>query len=136
MAQLPTTLYRDFAEAFDAARRDILEADDDIQTALDAVVDITTSTASAVAIELALLSPTNAAKNSTTITVNSTTSLLRAVRAINDYVITNSVSTASNKLQDFVNNDVTWTRGLVPFHWFNLSTDAGYDTSGWNAEAT
>jgi hypothetical protein len=136
MAQLPTTLYRDFAEAFDASRRDVVGADLDIQTALDAVVDITTSTASAVDIELALLSPTNAAKNATTTTVNSTTSLLNAVRAINDYVITNTTSIAADPLADFVNNDVTWTRDLVPFHWFNLSTDAGYDTSTWNAEAT
>jgi len=136
MAQLPATLYVSFAESFDGARRDILAADDDIQAALEAVVDITTSTTGAVAIELALLGPTNTAKNATTISVNSTTSLLTAVRAINDYVITNSTSTATDKLADWVNVSVTWTRGLVPFHWFNLSTDAGYDTSTWNAEAT
>ena len=114
----------------------MLAADDDIQAALDAVVDITTSTTSAVAIELALLSPTNTAKNATTITVNSTTSLLVAVRAINDYVIKNSTSTATDVLADWVNVSVTWTRGLVPLHWYNLSTDAGYDTSTWLAETT
>tara|TARA_Y100000310_G_scaffold308873_1_gene352423 strand:+ start:2983 stop:3393 length:411 start_codon:yes stop_codon:yes gene_type:complete len=136
MAQLPETLYVSFAEAFDASRRDILAADDDIQAALDAVVDITTATTSAVDIELALLSPTNTAKNATTITVNSTTNLLTAVRAINDYVITNSTSAAADVLADFVNVSVSWTRGQAPFHWCNLSTDAGYDTSTWTCEAT
>ena len=141
MAQISTTLYKNLAESFHNSRVQMLGADDYLQDAVDYVVDVTTAIAGGVDIELALLGPVNSASATTTDIINSTSNLMDAVRAINDYVITNT-STANaaaatalgyDKLTYWVNVTMknTWVGYCVPAQWIALSTDAGYDTAAW-----
>ena len=141
MAQISTTLYKNLAESFHNSRVQMLGADDYLQDAVDYVVDVTTAIAGGVDIELALLGPVNSASATTTDIINSTSNLMDAVRAINDYVTTNT-STANaaaatalgyDKLTYWVNVTMknTWVGYCVPAQWIVLSTDAGYDTAAW-----
>jgi hypothetical protein len=38
-------------------------------------------------------------------------------------------------LTDFVNG-LDWTNGCIPYQWWNISEDMGYDTSEWNTCAS
>jgi len=141
MAQISTTLYKNLAESFHNSRVQMLGADDYLQDAVDYVVDVTTAVDGGVDIELALLGPVNLASTTTTDIINSTGNLMTSIRAINDYVITNTSAANSaaatslgvDKLEYWVNVTMKsiWAGGCVPEQWYALSTDAGYDTTGW-----
>lgn len=128
MAQMTSALYKNLAEDYNSARATMLSVDDYILTAVNRVVDLTTVTSGALMVELDLLSPLNGAYVATTNIVNSASSLLTAVRAINNNIINNSDAGANDPLTSFVNS--IWD--CVPIYWAALSADAGYDTSGWN----
>jgi len=135
MAQMTTSFYATLADAFHNSRVQMNEVDDYIETAVNTVVNLTTGDEGAVDIEVALLTPVYAALRTTQNTVASTTPLLPAVRAINDYVINHSSGTATvDYLSDFIDSVISnedWD--FVPAYWIELSTDAGYATSSWPA---
>lgn len=140
MTQITTDLYRSIAQNYADAYDQLQLVDDSITLALYDVVDVTSSgytpgAAAAVEIELALLGPFNAASNAMTNLTASTSSLTDAVRAINSHVINNTTGSddATTKLQTWINTTMLtlWPNG-APIGWWYLSSDAGYDVSGWN----
>jgi len=126
MAQIPTATYLALAVAYDGARRAIVGAETFMDDAVDAIVDLTSTTEGAAAMEIAMLSPVNESRTAVTTTVNSTSGILLGVRAINNYVINNStatttqVATHGTKLTYFVKvtMDQVWDQDtMVPYYW-------------------
>jgi len=153
MAQINPQLYEEIALAYASIWTFLDGVAGQAREAVDQVVDVTSTgyipygeTAAdadaALEIELALLDVFNAAYISTTGIASSTSSLLDAVRAINNHCIQNWASThdyanstsatPDAKLTDWVNGGVNWTNACVPVGWKELSQDAGYQTSVWN----
>ena len=145
MAQLPIDLYQGIAEDYDSARESMAAGIDDLDNALDRVVNITTATyTDAAAIELALLGPANASLSTYTDLSNTTSVFNSLVRAINNYVLSNNAITAAviqaaaiasgaaswDALTYYVNVTCTWS--CVPYYWERLSNAAGYNTTNWN----
>ena len=142
MTQITTALYQSLAEAYADVYDTLQIIDDGTLTALNTLVDTTTTgyspgAAAAVEIELALLEPLNLAYNASISIANSTAELLNAVRAINNHVITNvsGSSSANSKLENWINSEMgiqtRWPNGS-PNGWAQFSSLAGYDISGWN----
>ena len=140
MAQIITSLYKSYADAFALCDDYLNLAASSIEDALHDVVNVTTTGYSAgqdaaVEIELTLLGPTNQANNSASDISTNTNGLLDAIRAINNFVIANSTTsgTAKAKLDAWINTsmDAVWTDSCCPVGWANLSSDAGYDTTDW-----
>jgi hypothetical protein len=140
MAQITTDLYKTIADAYALIDDSLSSVATNSRTALNAVVDVNLSYGdpsqdadAALEIELALLTPFNIAYISAQNISNSVSSLLDAVKAINNFVVnqTDGTDTAKVKLDTFVNS-VSWDGGTVPSGWENLSTSAGYNTTDWN----
>ncbi|KKL69360.1 hypothetical protein LCGC14_2115730 [marine sediment metagenome] len=139
MAQIPTATYKAIADAYHSLRSGLVGAPQFAEDALDAVVDLTTGTEGATEVELALLIPLNSGKKFVETMSNSTSGLVQAVRAVNNYVINNSEATTAqiskygDKLSVFVmvTMENVWDNGCVPWYWEELSEIAGYYTGGW-----
>lgn len=145
MAQIEKTLYKDIADAYASIDVSLAGVSANARTALDAIVDITTTNYpddvsatladAALEIELALLTPFNVAYVAAQNIAASVASLLDAVRAVNTHVVNNTsgTATASEKLDDWINNQMlgSWTGVSCPEGWANLSADAGYDVTNW-----
>lgn len=147
MAQIDTDLYRTIAIAYAAIDVSLSGVATDARTALDAIVDVDTTTYpdatpsiadadAALEIELALLTSFNTAYNSSLNISVSVSSLLGAIRAVNNHVVTQTsgTATAQAKLDTWINNDmaVHWgDGGACPLGWSNLSADAGYNVDNW-----
>lgn len=100
-------------------------------------------------VELLLLGKFNQAYTASTTIKSSTVTILDAVRAINNYVISNygdavglpesaidgdvtyTESISDNKLKEFINS-VNVFNGECPIGWKELSTEAGYVTYFWD----
>ena len=145
MAQIDTTLYKSIADAYALIDTNLSTVSANAQTAVDAVVDVTTANypsdapsgglrADALEIELALLSPFSTAYTSAQTISNSVSSLIDAIRAVNNHVVNNTsgTSTAKVKLDNWINTtmDNVWTASC-PQGWANLCSDAGYDVTDW-----
>lgn len=140
MAQISTTLYGTIATNYANAREKMTEVDDYLLTALEAVVDITSGIPSGTEIELALLDECYSSYLATQNMMASTSSLFVTIRALNDYIITNT--TAANRtiadnlgldyLTYWVNTTMNPYWSCVPFYWEELCASAGYNTSGWD----
>ena len=146
MTQITTALYQSLAEAYADVYDTLQIIDDGTLTALNTLVDTTTTgyspgAAAAVEIELALLEPLNLAYNASISIANSTAELLNAVREINNHVITNvsGSSSANSKLENWINSDMgvngRWPNG-APNGWAQFSSIAGYDITGWNLDVS
>jgi len=142
MTQITTALYQTLAEAYADVYDTLQLVDTGALTALNALVDVTTTgyspgATAAVEIELALIEPLNLAYVSAQNIVNSSNLLTDAVRAINNHVITNTsgTSTATSKLATWINTNmiVLWSDGS-PSGWALFSSLAGYDTATWNID--
>ena len=146
MAQIDRDLYRTIADAYAAIDVNLSGVATDARTALDAIVDVDTTTYpdatpsvadadAALEIELALLTPFNIAFVSAGNIAVSVSALLDAVRAVNNHVVTNQSGsdTAKLKLDRWINADMIgeWTGNNCPAGWSNLSADAGYDVDNW-----
>jgi len=146
MAQINVPLYVDIAEAYAAIDVSLSTVNSNARTALDAIVDVTTTNYpdpsvnadAALEIELALLTSFNTAYVSSTSIAGSVSALLDAVRAVNNFVINQSggTATAKVKLDTYVNSissHGSWSAGavVVPGGWKNLSSDAGYNVTDW-----
>ncbi len=146
MAQIDRDLYRTIADAYAAIDVSLTSVSTNSRTALDAIVDVDTTTYpdatpsvadadAALEIELALLTPFNIAYIASTNIAASVAFLLDAVRAVNNHVVNQTAgsATAKVKLDAWINGDMAgnWTGGACPDGWANLSTDAGYDTTDW-----
>ncbi len=146
MAQINKALYNDIIDAYAAIDSSLSGISANARTALDAIVDVTTSTYpdpsanadAALQIELALLQTFNNAYVAAQTIENSNASLLDAVIAVNDYVITEAAGTgtATAKLVDWINVEMlgSYTGTNCPIGWANISTDAGYTTTAWTTE--
>jgi hypothetical protein len=159
MAQISKTLYRDIAAHYAQIWEYLNGVAGQAENAVYAVVDVTTtnyyptnatggvgaaSDSAALEIELALLDVLNAAYTSVQGISSSSSSLLDAVRAMNNHVINNyptstdaptgydgaRATTPDAKLADFVNGVAYKNYSCVPSGWAQLSQDAGYDTDG------
>ena len=144
MAQIETDFYMNYAYQFHLSQEAMDGADGYLLTALTNVVNVIASDYSgdataAVEVELALLQPTKTAYSSLQNSINSISSTLDAVRAINGYVISNATGTgsATTKLDDFINS-LTWNaitgQDQVPYFWWTLCVSAGYDVDGWDSK--
>ncbi len=142
MTQIDTALYKTIAESYADVYDQLQLSTDGTLAALNGLVDTTTSNygqgaAAAVEIELALLGPLNTANVYMNGLIASISSLLDAVRAVNNHVINNTSgsATAASKLNTWVDTTMApvWTDGVIPCGWHNLSTLAGYNTSGWSS---
>jgi len=147
MAQIDRDLYRTIAVAYASIDTNLSGVSTDARTALDAIVDVDTTTYpdatpsvadadAALEIELALLTPFNIAYVSAQNISVSVSALLDAVRAVNNHVVnsTAGTATATVKLDTWINVDMAgnWGGGgACPEGWANLSTDAGYNTGNW-----
>ena len=146
MAQIDRDLYRSIADAYASVDASLATVSTDARTALDAIVDVDTTTYpdatpsvadadAALEIELALLGPFNTAFiQAQNISLN-IANLLDAVRAVNNHVIANGPGADSKtKLDNWINLDMasSWgPGGAAPQGWADMSTDAGYDTTDW-----
>jgi len=149
MAQISKSLYKTIADAYAAIDVNLAGVATDARTALDAIVDVDTTyqgtdpsnadADAALEIELALLTPFNVAYISSQNISVSVSSLLDAVRAVNNHVVnqTTGTATAPVKLDSWINDemDSTWTTDC-PQGWANLCSDAGYDITNWTTSAT
>ena len=138
MAQIETSLYQAIANAYSAIDDNLATIAADARVALDAIVDVNTNDGdpsgdadAALEIELALLGPFNSAYIGTQNIAGSTSTILAAVRVLNNFVIqeTAGTDTATVKLNTWINTTCTWAN--VPVGWKNLCTDAGYTTTTW-----
>lgn len=156
MAQISETLYNSIVVAYVKIKENLDAVESGAREALMAIVDVNTATYgpdqpsvpsvddenAALEIELALLSPFNAAyvgsKN-----VSSTTSFFtNAILNLNNFVIVNSSfsGTATLKLDDWINTsmDGFWTDenggalAKCPALWKEFCTSAGYNTDAWD----
>ena len=146
MAQIDRDLYRSIADAYAAIDVSLAGVSTDARTALDAIVDVSTTTYpdatpsvadadAALEIELALLNPFNTAYiQAQSISVN-VGGILDAVRSVNNHVVSNGVgATSTAKLDNWINGDMAahWGAGeACPQGWANLCDDAGYDITNW-----
>ncbi len=146
MAQIDRDLYRNVADAYASIDTNLATVATDSRTALDAIVDVDTTTYpdatpsvadadAALEIELALLGPFNSAYIQSLSIATNISNLLDAVRAINNHVIANG-SGADNqtKLDNWINGDMAahWgDGGACPQGWADISEDAGYDITNW-----
>jgi hypothetical protein len=148
MAQIDKDLYRDIADAYAAIDVSLAGVSSDARAALDAIVDVDTTTYpdatpsvadadAALEIELALLTPFNVAYiQAQSISLN-VSNLLDAVRAVNNHVLANAPGVDSKtKLDDWINVTMAgnWTGTDCPEGWANISSDAGYDSADWVTE--
>ena len=144
MAQIQPSLYNTIAQAYALVDDSLSTVTTNTRAALDAVVDVSTSYGgspsdgdadAALEIELALLGPFNAGYTSSTNLVASISTILQAIRVINNFVIdqTTGTATASSKLDTWINTTMagSWTGASVPTGWKNLSEDAGFDVTNW-----
>jgi len=141
MTQIDTGLYKTIADNYADTYDQLQLATDGTDAALNGLVDVTTGgygpgVAAAVEIELALLGPLNTSNVFMNGLVASISTLLDGVRAVNNHVINNTSGSASatDKLRVWVDNTMSgvWTNG-IPCGWHNLSTLAGYNTTGWSS---
>ncbi len=143
MAQIDKNLYKTIADNYAAIDVSLAGVATNARTALDAIVDVDTGSYpeqspsapnadAALEIELALLTPFNISYISAQNISVSVSTLLDAVRAINNHVVNNTTGTdtAKVKLDTWINITMEWDTEC-PAGWANLSTDAGYDTSDW-----
>ena len=145
MAQIDRRLYKTIADAYAAIDVSLAGVATDARTALDAIVDVDTGTYpdqkpsapdadAALEIELALLTPFNIAYIAAQNISVSVSTLLDAVRAVNNHIVDNTsgTDTAKVKLDTWINTDMggEWDTEC-PIGWANLSSDAGYDTTDW-----
>lgn len=146
MAQIDRDLYRTIADAYALIDVGLSGLTTNARVALDAIVDVDTTTYpdatpsvadadAALEIELALLSPYNAAyKESQNISLN-VANITAAVIAVNTHVINNGTGADDQtKLDNWINNDMDghWGGpGACPQGWANLSEDAGYIVTNW-----
>ena len=150
MAQIDRDLYRSIADAYASIDVSLAGVSTDARTALDAIVDVDTTTYpdatpsvadadAALEIELALLTPFNIAYiQAQTISLN-VANILDAVRAVNNHVVNQASgsATAQAKLDSWINTEMgtVWTTNC-PQGWANLSADAGYDITDWITSVT
>jgi hypothetical protein len=147
MAQISETLYKDIADSYAAIQLALSGVQNNARAALNAIVDIDTLTYppenpsdpdadAALEVELSLLQTFNAAYVAAGNVATSTASLLDAVSAVNDFVITNTsgTNTATEKLKAWINTSMAgyWTSSYCPDGWASFSQDAGYNILGWN----
>lgn len=120
-------LYKLLATDFANVRDAILSSQTYANEALDRVVDVTSSDyTDAVNIEIALLGAVNSSKSSVVNVMNDTSSLVNAVRAINDYAISITTKGASDNstLETFIKD--AYDSSDMPSAWVELLLDAGY----------
>jgi hypothetical protein len=150
MAQISKTLYNTIAQDYAAIQVALSTVQADARAALDAIVDVDTldypgdpsdlvDPDAALEIELALLGTFNIAYTSAGNLVASTSSLIAAVKAVNDHVIVNETiaGTSTVKLNTWINTRMQgyWSPGSAcPAGWEQFSSDANYDTSTWVTE--
>ncbi len=147
MAQIDQPLYNTIAQAYALIDVALSGVQSNARTALDAIVDIDTldyptgsapDADAALEIELALLTAFNSSYIAAGNISNSNTSLLGAVRAVNDFVIKESAGTdtATVKLDTWINSKMSgyWDGTSCPEGWANISSDAGYVTTDWVTE--
>jgi len=153
MAQITTTLYNTIAQSYAAIDVALSGISLNARAALDAIVNVDTldypnpsnaSADAALEIELALLQVFNNAYIGSQNIERSNSSLLDAVTAVNDFVITNTAgtATATAKLLAWINGvggdegvsmqTEDWSASYCPDGWANISEDAGYTVTGWN----
>lgn len=152
MAQIAKDTYKTIADAYAQIWTYLDGVAGQARVAVDTIVDVTTTgytpmgagsadSDAALEIELELLDVFNAAYISVQGIASSSSSLLDAVRAINNMVIVNyaavgyggtAQTTPDTKLADYVMSAV-WDGALdcIPRGWYELTTDAGYDASSW-----
>ena len=143
--QIDTALYKTIADAYALIDTNLNTVSTNARTATDAVVDVTSGTYpsgdpsggnvdAALEIELALLTPFNSASTAAANIAASVSSLLGAVKAINNHVVNNTTGTATakSKLDTWINTTMNsvWT-AECPVGWANLCSDAGYDVTDW-----
>ena len=91
-------------------------------------------------IEILFLNRFNQAYTASRNIKSSTVTILDAVRAINNYVISavdavsveGEESVSDAKLRNFINVTITWDEGACPLGWAKLSEEAGYLISSWD----
>jgi len=144
MAQIETSLYNTLAQAYALVDDNLSVITTNTRAALDAVIDVTTTYGgspsvgdadAALEIELALLGPFNAGYISSTNLVASISTILKAIKVLNNFVInqTAGTATATSKLDTWINTTMAgaWTGGSIPTGWKNLCEDAGFDVTNW-----
>ena len=149
MAQIGKALYNTIAQEYAAIQVALSAVQQNARDALNAIVDVDSldypgdpsafvSADAALEIELALLQVFNNAYVSAGSIATSTAGLLDAVKAVNDFVITNSqgTSTATVKLTSWINSDMRgyWTGSYCPQGWADFCDDAGYTITDWDTE--
>jgi len=142
MTQIDTDLYKAIADAYATINTSLSTISADSRVALNAIVDVDTTTYpdpsanadAALEIELALLSPFNAAYVSAQTIETNVGAILDAVRAVNNFVIshTGGSGTAAAKMDAWINFNMTPTWAACPVGWANLCESAGYDTTNWS----
>ena len=146
MAQIDRDLYRSIADAYAAIDVALSGVATNARVALDAIVDVDTTTYpdatpsvadadAALEIELALLTPYNAAYIQSLSISSNIANLLDAVRAVNNHIIANGPGADDQtKLDNWINGDMAghWgDGGACPQGWADLSEDAGYTITNW-----
>lgn len=148
MAQITGTLYNGIADDYASIQTSLDGIQTSARASLNDIIDVDTATYpqvstadadAALEIELALLAPFNSAQIAAGTIQNSTSSLMTAVRALNDFVITNqdhssvSSGTAKEKLDYFINTQMAdyWTLTFCPPNWAVMSASGGYNTDDW-----
>lgn len=132
-------VYKNIANDVALARESMVEASEYLANTRSTVVDVTTSDYTdeneAIQIELQLLGVVNSSYVSYKDMMNSSANLTSVVKAVNNYVVNNMDET----LTEYVNN-IDWStldgrdEDLIPYEWAQLSEQAGYDISEWEAE--
>ena len=150
MSQISKSLYKTIADSYASIDTNLSGVATDARTALDAIVDVDTTTYfgdspsaadadAALEIELALLTPFNVAFVSSQNISVSVSALLDAVRSVNNHVVnqTSGSATAQAKLDNWINQEMgtVWTNAC-PIGWSNLSADAGYTVTNWTTSTT
>ena len=120
-------MYKEIAENFDMSQVEPTHEDIYIYNALEIIVNVTTVNTEAADITLSLLLPITEAYVQARKYYQSYLYILKAVRAINNYVVIKD----RQDLTTFVNN-VSWDKGCVPYYWGKMSEQVGCDTSRWN----
>lgn len=141
-SKVTPTEYVAIANAYANIYDNLTGIEDEAKTAVEAVVDITTSSHesytgdpdSGLNAELILLDPSNGAYLSAQNISSSTSNFLPTIRALNNLAIegADTGTTDTEKLTDFVNNEA-FNGTCVPLGWVNFCELAGYTVTSWNS---
>jgi len=148
MAQISQTLYNEIADAYADIQDALSNVSANARLALESIVDVDTDdypdpshkdADAALEIELALLQIFNSAYVGSKSIALSTSSLLSAVSALNDFVVINSsgTTTVEEKMLTWINTTMSgfWNSNYCPDGWANFCSDAGYSITGWHTNS-